>query len=264
LYASLKYLELIRGGYAQPIFENPQKVENSILMFASILGATALILLLIKLWKKVIKLLEFFSIFIGSWIAFTLLFPFSFGIIDLGLIFSIVLVGWRVLKPSLLNQNISLITSAIGVGAIVGASLTPLPSTLLLLLVSIYDTLAVFFTKHMVYLAKEVVKSSAAFTLSFPPKGEFPRKISGRKVGKIGRSFHVGGGDLVIPLIFSASLLRNFSIFHSLFVSTFSTLFFFLALSKVREKKVAIPMMPWLSCGCLLGFILSLYLLPKV
>ena len=65
---------------------------------------------------------------------------------------------------------------------------------MLLVLLSVYDYVAVFKTKHMVTLAKSVTKKNLSFTYALPTKEH---------------QFELGTGDLVMPLVFATSVLAS-------------------------------------------------------
>jgi presenilin-like A22 family membrane protease len=94
-------------------------------------------------------------------------------------------------KKILLWYNNFLLSLAIaGAGSLIGLSLGLLPVIVFLVLLSIYDIIAVFYTKHMVTLAKMFIKQKLALTFALPLK---------KKV------YQLGGGDIVVPLTVSAS-----------------------------------------------------------
>src|SRR3989344_7206413 len=113
------------------------------------------------------------------------------GLVILGL--ALLLVLSRILlSKNVFLRNVSSIVAAAGGGALVGASLGVVPVIVFLVLLSIYDFIAVFKTKHMVTLAKGITKKNLSFTYALPTKEH---------------QFELGTGDMVIPLAFAASVL---------------------------------------------------------
>jgi presenilin-like A22 family membrane protease len=165
------------------------------------------------------------------------------------------------LRPSVLNQNLALIFSISGAGAIIGASLGVFPVLIFIAIISIYDFISVFLTKHMVYIAKEITKTPTAFTLAFPYKFKKPKKVvlEGKKVTKKFHVFQLGGGDIAIPLIFSVSAFRSYGLTQALFsifgaIVSLSLLIYYVT----KRPGTALPAIPWISCGMLIGFIISM------
>jgi len=180
-------MELERGGLVN---ENPDDPINSIGLFVYILGSTAVILLIIKFYKGdlLFKLLESLLVFLTSWIVI------SFIVGDeIALILALVLVITRwIYKKNILLRNIASVLAAAGAGAIIGYQLGVIPVILFLVILAGYDIIAVFYTKHMVSLAKAITKKNLAFTFALPTKEH---------------QFELGTGDMVIPAVFAVSVL---------------------------------------------------------
>jgi presenilin-like A22 family membrane protease len=260
LYIGSQYIGLIKTGQAQPIFENPEKTENSFLLLVYIFIGTSIIILAIKYWKFLIRIIEAVAVFSASAIAFIFLIPVEIFYLPIGFFLALVLTAWKMLRPTVLNQNLSLILSVAGAGAIIGASLGILPSLIFILLLSIYDFVAVFVTKHMVYIAKEIVKTPTAFTLAFPYKFKKPVQfvVGEKKVKKKFHVFQLGGGDLAIPLIFSVSILSSFSLSQALLSIIGSAVALYLLISfSAKKPGRALPALPFICAGAVAGFLIS-------
>ena len=262
LYVGGKFLNLIKSGEVQPIFENPAQPSNSIFMIIYILVITGVFIFVVRYVKGIIRGFEAFAVFFSSLIAFELIIPIDIWILSVGFFLALGLTAWKVLRPSILNQNIAVIFSIAGAGAVLGASLGLVPVLIFVVLLSIYDFISVFVTKHMVYIAKEIVKSPMAFTIAIPSKfGRNMKVIQGSKKSK--SKFHVfqlGGGDIAIPLVFSVSVLSSFNLAHALFTtlgSLISLAGLFLYVMKKPGKPL--PALPWIASGTILFFIISLF-----
>jgi len=155
----------------------------------------------------------------------------------LSMIIALVLLGIKVLlsdpkikfkKINLWFNNFLLGIAIAGAGSIIGLSLGILPVIVFLILLSIYDIVAVFYTKHMVVLAKMFIKKKIALTFSIPSK----KKI-----------YQLGGGDIVVPLVVSSSYL-------------------FILLKHVSFEIAIIPIIGiWIAS--LLGLVWTFYVLQK-
>lgn len=103
-----------------------------------------------------------------------------------------------------------------------------------------------------------------AFTLAIPHKFEKPVKFKTEK-GTVRKRIHVfqlGGGDIAIPVIFSVSVLRTFSVLNSFFaifgaITALGILFLFV----IRRPGLALPALPWISSGMLISFLISILIL---
>jgi presenilin-like A22 family membrane protease len=201
-----------------------------------------------KIYKILFLLVSFFS---------SLIFFESFLSEPIPLILVFLLIFWWIKNPIVLNQNLLIIFSLAGIGASLGLSLKPEAVILILIILSIYDFIAVYKTKHMVKIAKDMIEAGTILGLVFPfePLG-FLKSTKEIKPGE-GKFLILGGGDVALPLIFSVSLLK-FGIFKSFFVAFFSLFglfsnFLFFLLQRKRE---GIPALPLISLFSILGYLL--------
>ncbi len=178
----------------QIVNEDKESIDNSIGLFAYIIGFTALLLLFTKFFKGhhlyfLLKAFETLAIFGTSLIVFSTINEVA------GLVLAIALVGSRLIfRENLLLRNVSSVTSTAGAGALIGVSLGVTPIIIFMVLLAIYDYIAVFKTKHMVELAKNVTNKNLSFTFALPTKEH---------------KFELGTGDIVIPLAFAVSVLAQ-------------------------------------------------------
>lgn len=194
LFVAIDLIQKINAGeLEQPtiITDNPNDMENAIGLMAYILVFTAGILLAIRTIKTelLFRIMEALAVFTASIIVFGV-FLGETAVIPAILL----LVLKNIFKENLLLRNISSTIAAAGVGAVVGISLGIMPVLVFIVLLSIYDIIAVFYTKHMVVMAKHLTKKNLAFTFALPTKKH---------------QFELGTGDMVIPLAFAASVLKT-------------------------------------------------------
>jgi len=244
------------GEIPTPI-ENPEKAEASLEIFGMILFMTLIMLLLIKInLRFLIKALTYFVMLFG------LMFTF-WNILDfLGLPISLLLFSIYMIKRNAIASNFMLLFVIPGIGSWLGSSLALIPSLILLLGLSIYDIISVFLTKHMVTLA-EGVKS---FTTQPDTKGS--EHIDLRKVRVEvplmfsipfeNRVLGLGTGDLAIPVTFTISVLKEFSLLAAV-LTAIGGMFGLLSLLIYLGKKenVVLPALPPIALGLLLGFFSS-------
>ncbi len=161
---------------------------NAAFLFAYVIGATLLMLVLIKYYKgnKLFILVEYALIFCTVEL-FASLFINELA----ALAAAAVAVSVRVAFPRL--RNIILVLAIAIVGGLLGASLDLLPAAAFAIALAVYDVIAVFYSKHMVTLAKALDKRGAAFAVHLQDGKE---------------SIQLGTGDVVIPAMLSVSALR--------------------------------------------------------
>jgi presenilin-like A22 family membrane protease len=262
LYVGTQYLGEIETGGLPPVFENPENITNSFMLFIYIIGSTVGILLVVKFWKPSIRVLEALVVFFSSWITFDFLIPIAVGFVSLGFILAIALTAWKALRPTILSQNVAAIFSGAGAGALLGASFGVVPSLLFLVMLCVYDFVSVFITKHMIHLARELTKTPMAFTIASPHKFKKAKyfRVKGRRKRKKVHIFQLGVGDIVIPMMFSISLLRGFTIASSVFSIVGSTVALLLLIYHMSNHPKPLPALPFITVGTLTGFMISMLL----
>jgi presenilin-like A22 family membrane protease len=197
-------LFLQNGLKATLINENPEDIANSLGLIVWIILFSGILLLLMKFLKEkflyiVLKIIESLAVFGTSYLIVSV-FLFTFAGMGaeadvIGIAFGVLLVASRIFfAKNVLLRNISSVFATAGAGALIGVSLGVWPVIVLLILLSAYDFIAVFKTKHMVSLAKGVTSKNLSFTYALPtPKHQF----------------ELGTGDLVMPLVFASSVLAH-------------------------------------------------------
>ena len=222
------------------------------------LFATSLLLLIIYFLKfkkskgVFLKILFFLAVGFGN------LFFFGLWLPDL-LNFTLVafLFYFLIKKSSLIIHNVGLVFAIAGVGAGLGVRFTPEIVILLLLIFSIYDFIAVYKTKHMVKIAKEMVKEQAILGFVIPQKiSDFPAHLKEVKPG--GRFLILGAGDIIFPLILAVSLIPQ-GILDSLIVALFSLVGLFAGFLIFISKKTRQPMpaLPPIALFSIIGYLLT-------
>lgn len=225
-------------------------VQNSFFFFGYVIAFAVILLLVLKFYKgnALFFFFELLLIFVALNLVLTL---FTTDLI--AIIVSLLVIAARIYKPEL-QQPLLLIISGV-VGALLGSSLDLLPAVILAILLSIYDIIAVFYTKHMVVLAKDLVKRGAAFSI----------KVKTKEGG-----LELGTGDLVMPamLIVASSKLSGKFVSITMPINVWLSWHVILALLgacagmallfAVMNKKGYWPALPPLVFGTLMGIGVSL------
>jgi len=208
----------------------------------------------------ILKSLFVFTIFWGGlmtldiWLAGALLWVGD--ILALFLMFFFLFIWLK--NSSILIHNICIILGISGVGAFLGLRMEPRTVLFLFLIFSIYDFIAVYKTKHMVKIAKEMIEHQAVIAMIIPQKAkDFQGKLKEIKTG--GKFMILGGGDIVFPLLLAVSLIpRGF--FSALIIGVFSLLGLFLSflIFISQKEKKAIPALPPIALFSILGYLINL------
>jgi len=248
------------GAIKGVITDNPNDIINALFIIGEILLFTGIVFLLKRFFKSgnFLYVFEFLALFVGMVVVFDVFLSYLLSIVVsfVLLILKRYLKDKKKLKKLLLWYNNLLLGLAIaGAGAVIGLSLGIIPIIVFLILLSIYDIIAVFYTKHMVTLAKLFIKKKIALIFTIPSKG---------------KAFQLGGGDIVIPLSLSSSyffiLIQNFSIYLSLIPIIFIWISSLLGLLWTfwvlqTEKAKAMPALPAQTFLMLVVVIISYILL---
>ena len=218
-----------------PVVEKPEDPGSALQIFAYILVSTAVLLVLMKYkFDFIIKLIIYMGLFWGLGITLWGLSGVAGALLAIPLF---ILAYWK--RQNLTVINFLLIFSLPGIGSWMGASLAFIPSLILLIGLACYDLVAVFGTKHMVTLAEGA-------------KGKLPLMF-GIPIGD--KILGLGTGDLAIPLVFTVSVLRDYSLTQAIFTSLgglvgMMALFLYI----INKKDVVLPALPPITIGLLLGF----------
>ncbi len=158
----------------------------------------------------------------------------------------------KLLRPQL--KNIAAIAASIGAGAAFGFSFSFAAAMLFMLLMAAYDYLAVFRTKHMVHMAKEIVKRNLSFTIT---------SVQKMPSGKVSR-MDLGTGDIALPIMVEVSA---FAVHPGLAVASFlgalagvGTVLFY-----AWKNRTLLPAIPFIAGGTFLAvavFLIAAMLIP--
>lgn len=222
--------------------ERPELEESTsyIPLLIAILIATGLVLLLVKI--RAMKLWKVWFIFATVYLLGIAFSAFLTGV--LALILAIGFGLWKFFKPNVYVHNFVELFVYSGIAAIFAPVMGLLAVSILLILVSIYDYIAVWKIKHMVTLAKFQLKAKLFAGLLVPVEN-----------GK--RSAILGGGDIGFTLLFSGVVLVKLGFLQALIVSLATAIALFLLFMYSKKNKFY-PAMPFLSAGCFLGLLISL------
>lgn len=241
--------------------ERPQVKNQSasfIYITIAILIGTGLVLLLVKFNKPMIWKVWFFA---TVWLTLSIAFAAFLNNI-LAAMLALALAVLKVYKPDLIIQNISEIFIYGGLAAIFVPMLNLFAAFMLLAVISVYDYLSVYKTKHMVKLAQFQSKSKVFAGLFMPyAKEAKPETKKGQKI-KQGRVAVLGGGDIGFTLIFAGVVMKGLVLQEAVLTSFLKTLIIPVAASmallflliKGQENKFY-PAMPILSFGCFVGYL---------
>jgi len=253
----------------QPPKDMPPAGGFSSILFAFIFAIVIIFLLMkfdlkiiLRLWFFVVVLVALaitantltFKLFYSEFISLFIAFPFAF---------------YKVFKRNLLIHNITELFIYPGIAAVFVPILNLWVAVLLLVLISVYDIYAVWYTGFMQKMAKFQMNKVRVFAGFFVPyidkkqrqkirllkqkyknKKNLEKNLKKTKI-KVNLAI-LGGGDIVFPIILAGVILNTLGLIPALIVSVFATSAL-LFLQIVSKKGKFYPAMPFISAGCLFG-----------
>jgi presenilin-like A22 family membrane protease len=256
--------EVINVTYSNLPFDMQRpEIEESksyIFILGAVLIGTLLVLLLVKfkgfrLWK----IWFFLSVALCLTIAFAAFIP---AIIAVILAISIAMV--KIYRPNFIIHNLSEIFLYGGLAAIFVPIMNIYAIVILLIIISIYDMIAVWQSKHMVKMAKFQTESKVFAGLSIPyklPKKSDlkilkPEKTDNNKKEKpkgTVKSAILGGGDIGFPLLFAGVLMKSVGFLKVLVIPAVVTVGLFILLFFAKKDRFY-PAMPFITAACFVGW----------
>ncbi len=255
------------------IGERPQLEGPStfVYMIIAILIGTGLILLLIRIRKiRIWKAMYFFAV----WMTCTV----TIGVfIDptVALAICFILAVLKLYRPNPWTHNIIELFIYAGIAVIFVPLLDIFWMVVLLFVISGYDMIAVWKSKHMVTMAEFQTKSSAfaGIVLGYQRKiresiGKKAGKASGKVMERVeSKTAVLGGGDIAFPLLFAGVIMddlirvqgfaKTTAFLVSLIIPVVVMTALFLLFFKAKKDRYY-PAMPFITIGCLAGYGLML------
>ncbi|MDD5054088.1 MAG: presenilin family intramembrane aspartyl protease [Candidatus Nanoarchaeia archaeon] len=220
-------------------YEPSQASTHIILLPAMIIMASLLFLFLSK-FKKILICWHFFAIVLCGFITLSLFIsPIKALILS-----AMIMIIKKSTNDNYFN-NVSEFIIYPAIPILFLPFINMLSAIILLLIISVYDVFAVYYSKHMVALAKTQLKSDIFLGI----------KISTKKGSAL-----IGGGDIAFVMIFVCSAFRDYGLLSSIISAIFSALGLALLLIIAKKKKFY-PAMPFLALSSIIGFFFSILLI---
>jgi presenilin-like A22 family membrane protease len=246
----------LRAGFEA--FENPKSLWNPIFFFIFIIAFTAFILIVLKFGgEKLVYLVMLVAVALTLYYVLVVLLPYPL----LPEVTTIALALFLYKYPEWYVLDATGLVIGGGAAALFGISLGVLPVLLLLIILLVYDAVAVYKTKHMVSLAESVIDLRMPVLFVLPRR----RGFSLLKEAKLEEGFFMGLGDAIIPsvLVVSANLMAETTHYFGLINAPalgalIGTLVGYVGLSRFAGRGKPHAGLPFLNSGAILGFIVGL------
>lgn len=266
------------------VFEDPEDVATPIWYFLLIILVTAVILLMVKLRRRnILKHVILFAFGLTLFMVFDILFLLALSQItsDISVISWVSLISALVVAagltfllyrfPEWYVVDFVGVFVAAAVASILGISLAILPVFVLLIILALYDAVAVYKTKHMITLADAVTMERLPVLLVVPTSKGYSflkQKSLKEQIKKKEKrdAVFMGLGDISIPTVLAVSAFAYlqgkdglFTFSHVLvaIVTLVGCMIGFLILMRFVMKGNPQAGLPLLNGGAIAGYLLS-------
>jgi len=216
---------------------------------------TALLVFLLRRVKTRLPFEVFFTlaIFAGIWfLADIWLTP------GLAILAALAITLLKFIYPRIWWQNLIMVFGICGIVVSLGLSISWVTAVVILVLLSFYDIIAVYFTRHMVAMFNGLIKRGVVFALILP--NNLKSQFLPLKEVKPGEDFMLlGTGDLALPAILVSSLVRE-SMGQAILAALGAVLGFVIMniIFSRQEARKPMPALPPIAAGASLGFLIAL------
>jgi presenilin-like A22 family membrane protease len=252
-------------------------LAKPIFFFILVIGFTALILVVLRFGgKRLVYFVMLAAVAVTIYYVMDVLIPYKH--VPLGITFLLALLLYKYPEWYVLDVTGVIIgggaAAIFGVGltteeatATFGISLGVLPVLLLMIILAVYDAIAVYKTKHMVSLAESIVDLRIPVLFVLPRKRSFSLlRGKDQEEGKseMEEAFFMGLGDAIIPslLVVSANCMPAFTYYLGLINAPalgalIGTLAGYAMLSRIAGRGKPHAGLPFLNSGAIIGFIVG-------
>ncbi|MEA3272132.1 MAG: presenilin family intramembrane aspartyl protease [Patescibacteria group bacterium] len=193
-----------------------------------------------------------FAVFFGVWLIVEVFLPK-----DVAILIAATVIFVRYFYPTPFTQNLAIILGIAGLSVGIGLVLSVKEVLIILVLLSFYDIIAVFVTKHMVKMFRGLLERGVIMALMIPfdVKDLF---LKFKKIKPKDKFMFLGTGDLALPTVFIVAILPYGwlptigAVIGSL-VGLYITQTIFLT-----GRKRPIPALPPIATGTILGYLVGM------
>lgn len=207
-----------------------------------LIGGIIVVSIIFYLFTK-LKFEKFLKIWFSLAILMSLSVAFSTFLGEImGFVTALVLTILRLFSEDQYVHNLTELFIYGGIVAIFAPLFNPFSVIILLIIISVYDFISVFVTKHMVAMAK----TQSAVNL-----------FSGLMVSYKGDTAILGGGDLAFALLFASIIGRAYGVVYS-YLSVYLVITALIILTLIGRKGKFYPAMPFITGGCLISYLITI------
>lgn len=242
-------------------FQDPESLWNPLLFLGIIVSLTAFILILIRFGgDRIVYFVMLAAVTITIYYVMAVLIPYPFIPEIVALALAVLLFKY----PEWYVLNATGLMIGGGAAAIFGVSLSILPVLLFMVLLAVYDAIAVYKMKHMVSLAESVIDLRVPILFVLPRTRNF--SLIDHNHNKDNRDgdksmmedgFFMGLGDAIIPSVLVVSSFVSYELTASTLGAIIGTMAGYGVLSCFVGTGRPHAGLPFLNSGAILGFIIG-------
>lgn len=237
-----------------------QKISWWDFVFSITIG-TVLLLMALKFLRHRAPYKIFFNIlfFLGTFYVFNLWLPMLWAFI-----LTVAIFIFKERRPTVILHNLVIILTTIWAAILLGLAITPWQMVIVLLVLSVYDMIAVWKTKHIITMFKGLAERGVVFALVVPQRAKglwqkVPAMTGGMSQPETRNDFiFMGTGDLALPLIFAISNFKQ-NILAALIIvfgALLGIIFIHFVFLNKKERK-PLPALPPLAIGAIIGWLVA-------
>lgn len=221
--------------------------------------ATLLLLLGLRTIKRPVVFETLFTIAMlsGAWFIADIYLPPGLALV-VGSAVVLLRFAWK----SVIAMNVGLAVGIAGIAASIAADLSPNAVLILLTVLSFYDIVAVYRTKHMVRMFRDLTSRGVLFAFALVPLRLRELLAPAVGPGSDSKGMLLGTGDVALPAMLAAAALRVGPI--PAVASAAGAAIGFAAMFMLflaQPKRAPMPALPPIALGSILGYFVSLLIL---
>lgn len=260
----------VAGGAAAQLSVGQLSLEELFFMVIGFAFAVLLLLVLIRLYKGdfLYRVMEFVVVTAATFVVFYGIGWYAGYGSEVALLLAVALSAVKFAMPAAKNATATI--SSAGVAVMFALFLSFWEAVIFLVIMSAYDYVAVFVTRHMVTLASEFGKRDLSFSITSREKIRekvLVRTAEGKAVEKIEERterLELGTGDIALPLAFNLVVFKEAvlvspgaAVAAFIVIGVFSALALGIVLAYVRKRGMFLPALPPILLGALLGYMVA-------
>ncbi|MFH1506745.1 MAG: presenilin family intramembrane aspartyl protease, partial [archaeon] len=269
---------LVHSPQTEEMRPETEGAGSFLFLLIGILIGTVIVLLLVKFKKPGVWKIWFF---LAVWITISI----ALQVIVLAWIAMVVALALAILKiykSNVIIHNLTEVLMYSGIAVLLVPIFNVFWIIMLLIAISIYDVIAVWHSKHMVKMAMFQAESKVFAGLMIPYNrvskhivSKFSRKAKlggekdkkGKKKPEITNAI-LGGGDVAFPLLFTGVVMEGLILkgmsksmaFSQSLIIVITTAIALTLLFVYAKKDKFYPAMPFVTAGCMVGWVIVLLL----